>query len=137
MMNEIDEREPLTRRSKLARNLPRAHGQAERALSLRRCHPCFCTRLPSPRPRKPARPILGDPMPEELKLLPRAELLQRCTDAGGRDTPDPDLLFDAGADAPGEWRCASCGRRNDNILVECVDCGDPQPDLDPDGGEAP
>ena len=38
---------------------------------------------------RPARLVLGDPLPEEIEILPRPEQLHGCTVPKGMSTPPP------------------------------------------------
>ena len=51
---------------------------------------------------KPARLVSGDPLPEEIELLPKAEQLHGCT------VVEPDKP--ASSDSRNNGRCAYCGR---------------------------
>lgn len=64
---------------------------------------------------RPARLVVGEPMPAELEILPRPEVLHGCAVAGGDDTPSP---------PPESWRCR-CGAHS--VKETCWNCGSSQP----------
>ncbi len=56
------------------------------------------------RPRRPARLVLGDPLPEEQVILPAPEGMQVCTVAGeDSSTPSPSIHHPDGSGVPDFW----------------------------------
>jgi hypothetical protein len=70
------------------------------------------TRNLEDRKGRPARLVLGDPLPEEIELLPKAEQLHGCT-AAGPDTPFHSNAFHI-------WFCSSNLRLLDDSDKLCV-----------------
>ena len=64
---------------------------------------------------RPARLVLGDPLPDEIELLPEPERLHGCkVDVGDNDTPSPQ--------SSNGNQCAYCdgeGRAEDQLLTAC------------------
>ena len=76
---------------------------------------------------RPARLVLGDPLPEDVDVLPSPERLQGCIDAQGDSTPLPPACAIPDCASEVEYRLADgsdvCGRHNLRLVRSATDSG--------------
>jgi hypothetical protein len=64
---------------------------------------------------RPARLVLGDPLPDEIELLPTPERLHGCTVAGGDNNTNPSLYSGNGAGQICEQRGSEPSQEGENL----------------------